>query len=46
MIKKIICLFIGHKIKHAQCPVTKISLSSCERCNFGNSSTHSKMNFR
>lgn len=32
MIKKIICMINGHKLKTQKCPFTKAELVTCSRC--------------
>lgn len=43
--KSIKCLFLGHKNKIEQCPVTNAKLVSCDRCGKGSRSDHGTARF-
>lgn len=39
------CFIFGHKKTIAQCPYTKATLVSCDRCGLGKSNPHGSMSF-
>jgi hypothetical protein len=46
MINKIKCILLGHKESITQCPYTKVTIVSCDRCKNGSKSSHGTMSFK